>query len=407
MDNRKKLEIALERYGYIAPLVSGNLPPDKSKAQFYRETSSAANVHPHTIERWYKLYQENGLDGLYPKGRTDMNSFRKLDNQVKDEILYILSQYPRISATLVYQKLLDNGTILKSDVSLSTINRFVQKVKVDKDIKPIKDMRRYEMEHINEVWCGDSSVGPYIKIDGKKKKTYVIALIDDASRMITGIDIFFNDNYVNLMSVIKGAVSKYGKPQKFNFDNGANYRSTQMNLLAARIGTIIHYNIVRNPVGKAKIERWFRTMKDQWMASLNMNDFRSLEELRESLFEFVQKYNQREHSSLNGKSPMDRFFEENQLIIRMSDKQIEQSFLLEIERTVSNDSVVRIEEKDYEVDYRYQGQRILLRYSPDLSKIYAVDKETNELTQIKLLDKHKNSTMHRKKVKISEMGEKE
>lgn len=407
MDNRKKLEIALERYGYIAPLVSGNLPPDKSKAQFYRETSSAANVHPHTIERWYKLYQENGLDGLYPKGRTDMNSFRKLDNQVKDEILYILSQYPRISATLVYQKLLDNGTILKSDVSLSTINRFVQKVKVDKDIKPIKDMRRYEMEHINEVWCGDSSVGPYIKIDGKKKKTYVIALIDDASRMITGIDIFFNDNYVNLMSVIKGAVSKYGKPQKFNFDNGANYRSTQMNLLAARIGTIIHYNIVRNPVGKAKIERWFRTMKDQWMASLNMNDFRSLEELRESLFEFVQKYNQREHSSLNGKSPMDRFFEESQLIIRMSDKQIEQSFLLEIERTVSNDSVVRIEEKDYEVNYRYQGQKILLRYSPDLSKIFVVDKETNELTQIELLDKHKNSTMHRKKVKISEMGEKE
>lgn len=143
------------------------------------------------------------------------------------------------------------------------------------------------------------------------------------------------------------------------------------------------------------------------MASLNLNDFHSLEELRESLFEFVQKYNQREHSSLNGKSPMDRFFEESQLIIRMSDKQIEQSFLLEIERTVSNDSVVRIEEKDYEVNYKYQGQRILLRYSPDLSKIYVVDKETNELTQIELLDKHKNSTMHRKKVKISEMGENE
>lgn len=407
MDNRKKLKIALERYGYIAPLISDNLPPDKSKAQFFREVGSTAGFHPYTIKRWYRKYQENGLDGLYPKGRTDMNSFRKLDSQVKDEILYILSQYPRISATLVYQKLLDNGTILKSDVSLSTVNRFVQKVKADKGIKPIKDMRRYEMEHINEVWCGDSSVGPYIKIDGKKKKTYVIALIDDASRMITGIDIFFNDNYVNLMSVIKGAVSKYGKPKKFNFDNGPNYRSSQMNLLAARIGTVIHYNIVRNPVGKAKIERWFRTMKDQWMASLNMNDFHSLEELRESLFEFVQKYNQREHSSLNGKSPMDRFFEESQLIIRMSDKQIEQSFLLEIERTVSNDSVVRIEEKDYEVNYRYQGQKILLRYSPDLSKIYVVDKETNELTQIELLDKHKNSTMHRKKVKISEMGEKE
>lgn len=407
MDNKKKLDIAIERYGYIAPLVSGNIDPDKSKAEFFREAGLAAGMHPYTIERWYRKYKEHGLDGLYPKGRTDMNTFRKLDKQTKDEIIYILDQYPRISATLIYQKLQDNGAILKKDISLSTVNRFVQKVKKEKGIKPVKDMRRYEQEHINEVWCGDSSVGPYLKIDGKKKRTYIIALIDDASRMITGIDIFYNDNYVNLLGVIKGAVSKYGKPKKFNFDNGSNYRSSQMNLLAARIGTTIHYNPPRTPTGKAKVERWFRTMKEMWMSSLNMEDYHNIEELRESLFSFVQKYNQRGHSSLNGKSPMDRFFEESHLIIRMNDKQIEQSFLLEIERTVSNDNVVRIDEKDYEVDYRYQRQRLLLRYSPDLSRIYVVDKETNELKQIQLLDKHKNSSMHRKKVRMSEMGEKE
>ena len=51
---------------------------------------------------------------------------------------------------------------------MSTVNRFVQKYKDSKGITPIKDMRRYECEHINEVWCGDSSVGPYLKVDGKK-----------------------------------------------------------------------------------------------------------------------------------------------------------------------------------------------------------------------------------------------
>lgn len=65
-------------------------------------------------------------------------------------------------------------------------------------------MRRYERPHINEVWCGDSSVGPYLRTDdGKKHRVYVIALIDDASRFITGADVFFNDNFVNLMSVMK------------------------------------------------------------------------------------------------------------------------------------------------------------------------------------------------------------
>ena len=45
--------------------------------------------------------------------------------------------------------------------------------------------KRQERAHVNEVWCGDSSVGPYLKTeDGKKHKVYVIALIDDASRYI-------------------------------------------------------------------------------------------------------------------------------------------------------------------------------------------------------------------------------
>ena len=76
-------------------------------------------------------------------------------------------------------------------------------------------MRRYERAHANEVWCGDSTVGPYLKIeDGRKHKVYVIALIDDASRYIVGIDVFFNDNFANLMSVcqIRDSLYGYGYP---------------------------------------------------------------------------------------------------------------------------------------------------------------------------------------------------
>ena len=404
MDHKTAQEIALKRYGFIAPLVSGNIDTYKSKSDFFRDAGSKAGVHPHTVRRWYDRYLEFGFDGLIPKPRNDLNQYRKLDGDVQNQIIYILSEYPKLPATIVYQRLLDTNTIVKRDVSLSTVNRFVQKHKNSKGLTPVKDMRRYECEHINEVWCGDSSVGPYLKVDGKKQRTYIIALIDDASRMIVGIDIFFNDNFVNLMSVIRGAVIKYGKPKKFNFDNGANYRSSQMNLLAARIGTIIHYNPARTPTGKAKIERWFRTLKDQWMSQLCMNDFKDIEELRKSLFAYVQEYNQRIHSSLNGKSPMERFFSESTLIIRMSDQEIERSFLLEIERKVSNDSVIVIDEKEYEVSYKYQGQKLLIRYSPDLKKVYVVDSISKELEPIQLLDKNKNATMHRHKPKLSELG---
>ena len=46
----------------------------------------------------------------------------------------------------------------------------------------------------------------------------MIALIDDSSRLVTGAGVFFEDTFANLMSVMKGAVAKYGVPRMFNFD---------------------------------------------------------------------------------------------------------------------------------------------------------------------------------------------
>ena len=254
MTEKEKEKIALFRYGILSPLITGSY--EGSASSFYREAASKTydsingkeiSFHPYTFFRWHRAYVKNGFDGLKPRGRVDENQYRKLSDDAIEEIKFNLNEYPRIPATVIYQKLLDNNTITSKDASLSTVTRFVSAYKKELKLNTNKDMRRYEMEHINELWCGDSSVGPYIKVDGQKYKTYIIALIDDASRFIVGIDIFFNDNFVNLMSVIKSAITKYGKPKKFNFDNGSNYRSNQMTLLAARIGVAINYNPIHTP----------------------------------------------------------------------------------------------------------------------------------------------------------------
>ena len=69
---------------------------------------------------------------------------------------------------------------------------------------------------------------------------------------------------------------------------------------------------------------------------------------------------------------------------------------------VTADGVINIDCKEYEVDYCYQNQRITIRYSPDLSKVYVVDKFDNSLKEIKLLDKKANSNIKRTKVKLAE-----
>lgn len=409
MDPEKKQAIALMRYSAIAPLITGLSDDYESLTAFFNNASVKGVIHPDgtikhyapgTIEKWYRNYKEDGFDALIPTGRGDHGKPRKLDDDLQEQIKYLKSNYPRMSASAIFRQLRDNGSIKNGEVSESTVNRYINLIAVQMETTTNQDMRRYERAHINEVWCGDSSVGPYLKTtDGKKHKVYIIALIDDASRFIVGIDVFFNDNFVNLMSVMKSAVAKYGRPGMFNFDNGSSFKNKQMELLAARIGSVVHYDQPYTPTQKAKIERWFRTMKDQWLSSLDIRDFHSLDELRGNLLAYVQNYNQTVHSSLKGLSPQDRFFSEPNHIRRLSDEEIENSFLLELERRVSSDSVIVIDQVEYEVDYRFARQRIKLRYSPDMKDIFIVEAD-GTLTPIRLLNKTENAYIKREKIHL-------
>ena len=409
MNQEKKQAVALMRYSAIAPLITGLSDDYESLTAFFNNASVKGVIHPDgtikhyapgTIEKWYRNYKEAGFDALIPTGRVDQGKPRKLDDDLQEQIRYLKANYPRMSASAIYRQLRDNGSIKNGEVSESTVNRYINLIAVQMKTTTNQDMRRYERAHINEVWCGDSSVGPYLKTsDGKKHKVYIIALIDDASRFIAGIDVFFNDNFVNLMSVMKSAVAKYGRPGMFNFDNGSSFKNKQMELLAARIGSVVHYDQPYTPTQKAKIERWFRTMKDQWLSSLDIRDFHSLDELWGNLLAYVQNYNQTVHSSLKGLSPQDRFFSEPDRIRRLSDEEIENCFLLELERRVSSDSVIVIDQVEYEVDYRFAKQRIKLRYSPDMKDIFIVEAD-GTLTPIRLLNKTENAYIKREKIHL-------
>lgn len=409
MTQEKQHDIALMRYSVISPIINGLSEEYSSLDAFYRDAAKKGAAAPDgtvkhfsaaTIERWYRNYKNGGFDALIPQGRVDEGKPRKLDADLQEQIKYLKLNYPRMSASAIFRQLHDNGSIITGEVSESTVNRYVNQLALELKTTTNQDMRRYERPHINEVWCGDSSVGPYLKTaDGQKHKVCITALIDDASRFIVGIDVFFNDNFVNLMSVIKSAVAKYGHPRIFNFDNGKSCRNRQMELLAARIGSVLHYDQPYTPTQKAKIERWFRTMKDQWMASPDIRDFHSLAELRGNLLAYVDSYNRVPHSSLKGKSPQERFFSEPECFHRLPEDELDKNFLLEIERRVSADSVIVIDQVEYEVDCRFAKQRITLRYSPDLKDIFIVEADRT-LTPIRLLNKTENAFVKRKKIHL-------
>ena len=406
MDYVKKQDVALLRYTAIAPVVTGLGDAYGSNNDYYREISEKGvtgpdgkvyHFHPDTLQRWYSAYKKQGFEALMPRDRRDAGKSRKIDADLLEQLTYFVEHYPRMPATEILRKLEENGSVTDGQVSLSTITRCVSNIRRSAGASPNRDMRRYERPHINEVWCGDSSVGPRLKgADGRKQRVYIIALIDDASRFITGADLFYNDNFVNLMSVMRSAVAKYGRPKVWRFDNGRTYRNRQMDLLSARIGTTLSYCQPYTPQGKSKIERWFLTLKDHWYASLDLTEFRSLDELRGSFQEWVRKYNQTPHSSLRGKTPQERFFSEPEQIRRLPDQDLDRSFLLETDRRVSADSVIVIDHVEYEVDCRYAKQKLRIRYSPDMKEVYIVEQD-GTLTPVRLLNKVENASVKREK----------
>ena len=408
----QKQAIALFRYSIIAPLETGSFDPGKSKNDFFRDAASktyidpegnSRKLSPHTIKKWHRYYKKNGFEGLMPQSRSDEGESRVLDQERKDQIRYLLEKYPRITAAETYRQLLSSGSIDIGEVSVSTIERFVRLVRKEDPVPKGKEMHRYERAHINEVWYGDTCFGPYLHTPEGKKRVYFMALIDDASRFIVAADVFFNDNYENLMYLIRSAVLKHGVPHLFSFDNGPSYRNQQMELLAARIGSSVHYCEPFTPTSKSKIERWFLTMRLQYLATLDMNRFDALDELRKDFNAYVLHYNRSSHSSLNGLSPQERFFSEPEKIRRLSEFDADHSFMLETERRVSADGVVSINCKEYEVHYRYAKQRIRIRYSPDFSDTYIVE-PSGELTSIDMhpLNKKDNSLIKREKVRLSD-----
>lgn len=257
---QEKTKKALMKYSAIAPLITGNVNQYESKEAFFRSASEQEFTYDgvnykkysaSTIKRWYLEYVNKGFDELKTKQRSDINISRKLSDDAIEYIHYQVENYPRKPSTIIYQELITNTIIGPKDTSLATVNREVNR-KRQQIKKPYqttdKIMARYERENINEVWCGDSSFGPNVTVNGEKRKTHIIAFIDDCSRFIVGIDIYLNDNTINLINTMKQAVKRHGVPKMFNFDNGSNYKSIDTQETIANIHSTVHYCHPYSPV---------------------------------------------------------------------------------------------------------------------------------------------------------------
>ena len=249
------------------------------------------------------MYSHHGLDGLIPKTRSDAGRSRVLDEKVVNRIYELKENFPHITGSLIYQKLIEEGSLKASEASeasLSSVLRYIRHNNLSlKDLNTV-DRQAFEMAHANDLWQADTSHGPILKINGIKKQTYLIAILDDASRLIVHGEFFFEDNALNLQICLKKAVSKYGIPKRLFVDNGKTYKNEQLGLICASLGIVLIHAKPYTPQSKGKIERSFRTVKDKWLNGVDWNTYTSLDLLNTDYEIFLTKnYNNAFHSALN------------------------------------------------------------------------------------------------------------
>ena len=385
----------LFRYGVISPLLQRFLSGDKitlkdfeelAKKEYYYKGKSY-KFSPYTIKKWYYHYQKEGLNKLKTKERKDKNKSRKLSNEVIEYIIDLRSKYPKMTTKNMYKRILDDGYINKSisinDLKKSVVNR--------------KERRRYEREYPNDVWQGDTTYGPYITIDGKKYRTYLIHFIDDNSRLVVGRGFYLNDNAINVQKTLKKAIKTYGLPKRIYLDNGKSYKNEQLSLICARLGIKLTHTKPYDPESKGKVERCFKTIKEGWMNSRNWNTFRSLEDLEKDYEEYLfNDYINKVHSEL-GDTPNNVFHKgiENVKWRRLEEEKIEEAFMHEIKRKVSKDGVISINNELYEVDSVYRDDEVTIRYYiNNLDKMWIYEKEKRK-SEVRKLNKKENSKIER------------
>ena len=378
MDNKQKnlsdaAAMAQFRLALIAPVIHG-LYPDASRNAYYQRITenpltlpdgSAFRYSPKTISKWVSLYQNGGIDALMPRERSDKGGTRVLTDTAIEEIYRLKEAFPRLNSTQIHRHLVEEAFIPAS-VSVCAVQRFVKKHDLKSARNPnMRDRKAFEEDAFGKMWQADTCYLPYITEDGLRRRVYCILIIDDHSRFLVGGGLFYNDSAYNFQKVLKDAVAAHGIPSKLYVDNGSSYSNGQLSLICGSIGTVLLHTKIRDGASKAKIERQFRTLKETWLYTLDLDSISSLAQFNGLLKDYMRSYNTSLHSGI-GTTPLSRYQQTRASIRTPASREwLEECFLNRITRKVNKDSTVSIDKVSYDVPMQFISSKVEIRFLPD------------------------------------------
>jgi len=403
--------IALFRLMILGPLASrGELQRGEVKS-IVRDLAAQKHAIPDsrrvhiseaTILRWYYDWKRGGIEALSPSERNDKGK-TQLPEAVQSALLHLKRDNPARSLNTLIQMLESKGLVAKKQLARATVHRFLKHQQLSSRILPNKqgiERRSFVAAHAGDIWQGDVLHGPAIQTPDGMRKTYLVSLMDDASRLIVHSAFCLGETALDIEGVLKQAILKRGLPRKLVIDNGPAYRSASLQAICARLEIRLIYCRAYEPEAKGKLERFHGTFRAQFLNEIQPGKIGSLAELNALLWAWLEQiYHQRPHEGLLNQTPLERWRQDLIQVRPLTSAMahhLADIFCHRFQRKVRKDATVSWEGQFFEVPHELVGQTLQLVVDPHTQTALHVESLSGDyLGSVTPLDK--NSNLHRKR----------
>ena len=384
-DTRRRAErarrVGLFRYELIQEVIDPALST-RARGRLVRALAEREHTGPfgapvrvsrHTIDRWARDWRSGGFEALVPRPA-------RVTPRTPAEVLELATALKRENPARTAAQV---ARILRAQSgwapSERTLQRHFERLALQHGLAG-DDGRdgaaapavfgRFEADRCNELWVGDALHGPHIG----GRKTYLFAFLDDRSRAVMAGRFGFHEDTVRLAVALRPALAARGVPGSIYVDNGSSFVDSWLLRACASLGIKLVHSTPGRPQGRGKIERFFRSVREQFLVELTedrlaqVSDLAELNRLFTAWVETV--YHPAIHSE-TGAAPLRRWCEGvPDPLPRPSPAQLREAFLWSEYRTVTKTATVSLHANLYQVDELLVGRKVELVFDPfDLTEI--------------------------------------
>ena len=367
-DDRRR-DVALFRYSLIREAADlavshserGFLVRELAGREHHGPDGRPVRVGRSSLDRWIRAWQKGGFDALFPQARSAVPFTA---GAVLELAVTLKLEAPgRTAAQIAEIMRVSNGWA----PSARTIQREFarQGLNTRPDGKPPQAFGRFEAAAPNDRWTGDALHGPIIH----GRKAFLFAFLDDHSRAIPGFRWGTGEDTVRLEAALRHALGARGIPRSIYVDNGSAYVSAPLLRTCAVLGIRLIHSRPGRPEGRGKIERFFRTVREQFLVEIDVNSPADFDELNRLFVAWVETvYHRRVHSE-TGQAPIERYVAGGPFQIP-TPAQLHEAFLWSETRTVAKTATVALHGNTFEVDAALVGRKVDCVFDPfDLTRI--------------------------------------